>query len=200
MTAGRASRPTSIASVLLTTLGLSVLGMSWLVWTTVQLAGQGPSLSLLSRETPRAIPLTIVSDQEFVAPDELAGVFQLAVREESGAVTVSHKGRTIVLTPDQTIASVVGRVISLSALPMRFGGRLLVPIDFINRAIAPIYDSRVDLRRSSRLLIVGDMRVPRVTIGREAAGASLQLTIDASPQNHRHARGGPPREGDRNYS
>ena len=41
-----------------------------------------------------------VADQEFVALDDLAAAFQLTVREESlGAVTVSYKGKTIVLTP-----------------------------------------------------------------------------------------------------
>ena len=149
---------------------------------SVQLAGQTAALTLLSREGRRTIPLTIVSEQEFVALDELAAAFQLAVREESGAITVAYKGRTIVLNPDQTIASVAGRVISLSARPVRAGGKLLVPADFINRAIAPIYDARVDLRRSARLLIIGDLRVPRVTVSSEVLAAGLRLTIDASPQ------------------
>ena len=142
---------------------LSVVGLALLVSLAVRLGGQGTaSLSLLTRDARRTIPLSIVSDQEFVALDELASVFQLAIREESGAVTVSYKGRTIILTPDQTIASVAGRMISLPARPTRAGGRLLVPVDFINRAIAPIHDSRIELRRASRLLIVGDLRVPRV--------------------------------------
>ena len=86
------------------------------------------------------------------------------------------------LNPDQTIASVAGRVISLSARPVRVGGKLLVPADFINRAIAPVYDARVDLRRSARLLIIGDLRVPHVSIASDALGTGLRLTIDASPQ------------------
>lgn len=149
---------------------------------TVHLAGQAPALTLLSREGRRVLPLTVMSDQEFVALDELAAAFQLAVREESGAVTVSYKGRTIVLNPEQTIASVAGRVISLSTRPTRAGGKLLVPVDFINRAIAPVYDARVDLRRGARLLIVGDLRVPRISIAVEVLPAGLRLTVDANPQ------------------
>ena len=101
-----------------------------------RLAGQGatPSLTLLTRDGRRTLALSVQSDQEFVALDDLAAAFQLAVRDESGAVSVSYKGRTIVLTPDQTIASVAGRMISLPARPVRSGGRLLVPVDFVSRA------------------------------------------------------------------
>ena len=84
------------------------------------LAGQGAptGLTLLSKEGRRVIQvITVVNDQEFVALDDLAAVFQLAVREESGAITVSYKGKTIVLTPDQALASVAGRLISLPAAP-----------------------------------------------------------------------------------
>ena len=135
-----------------------------------RLAGQGaaPSLTLLTREGRRSLALSVLNDQEFVALDELAAAFQLAVREESGAVSVSYKGRTIVLTPDQTIASVAGRMISLPARPVRSGGRLLVPVDFVSRAVAPIYDARIEVRRASHLVIVGDLRVPRVVVAIES--------------------------------
>ena len=157
-----------------------------LVALVVRLGGQGgqnaPALSLISREARRAIPLIVSNEQEFIGLDELATTFQLAVREESGAATVSYKGRTIVFSPDQTIASVAGRMISLPARPVRVGGRLAVPVDFISRAIAPIYDQRIELRRASHLLIVGDVRVPRVTIAPEPLPVGIRLTIDAAPQ------------------
>ena len=115
--------------------------------------------------------------------DDLAAAFQLAVREEAGALTVSYKGRTIVLTPDQALASVGGRLASLAAAPIRTsGGRWLVPLDFISRALTLIYDTRLDLRRPSRLLVIGDLRVPRVTARYEALGNTGRLTIDAAPR------------------
>jgi N-acetylmuramoyl-L-alanine amidase len=57
-----------------------------------------------------------------------------------------------------------------------------VPIEFISRALAPFYDVRLDLRASSRLLVIGDLRVPRVVIRYEALGNAARLTIDAIPQ------------------
>jgi N-acetylmuramoyl-L-alanine amidase len=141
-----------------------------------------PSLALLSRDGRRALPLTIANDQELVALDELATTFQLSVQESLGAITVSYKGKTIVLTPDQTLASVAGRMISLPAAPSRSGRRWLVPVEFISRALAPIYDSRLELRKPSRLLLIGDVRVPRLLLRYDALGAAGRLTIDATPR------------------
>jgi N-acetylmuramoyl-L-alanine amidase len=143
----------------------------------------GPALTLLSKEGRRALPLTIVADQEMVGLDDLAAAFQLTVREESlGAITVSYKGKTIVLTPDQALASVSGRLVSLPAPPTRSGRRWLVPVELISRALALIYDTRLDLRKPSRLLVVGDLRVPRISVRYDALDASGRLTIDATPR------------------
>jgi N-acetylmuramoyl-L-alanine amidase len=142
-----------------------------------------PALSLLSKDGRRALPMAIVADQEFVALDDLASAFQLTVREESlGAVTVSYKGKTIVLTPDQALASVGGRLVSLPAPPSRNGRRWLVPVEFISRALSLIYDVRLDLRKPSRLLVIGDLRVPRITVRYDPLGPAGRLTIDATPR------------------
>jgi N-acetylmuramoyl-L-alanine amidase len=144
---------------------------------------QAPSLSLLSREGRRPLPLALVADQEFVALDDLAAAFQLTVREELlGAVTVSYKGKTIVLTPDQALASVSGRLVSLPAPPARNGRRWLVPVEFISRALALIYDARLDLRKPSHLLVIGDLRVPRIILRYDPLGTAGRLTIDATPR------------------
>jgi N-acetylmuramoyl-L-alanine amidase len=155
-----------------------------LVIVAATLGGQNaaPSLTVLSRDGRRALPLTMAGDREMVALDDLAAAFQLAVREEAGALTVSYKGGTIILTPDQPLASVSGRLISLSAPPARIANRWSVPLDFLNRALSLIYDSRLDLRRPSRLLIVGDLRVPRVTVRHEALGNAARVTIEATPR------------------
>jgi N-acetylmuramoyl-L-alanine amidase len=142
-----------------------------------------PSLALLARDGRRALPITLVNDQDFVALDDLAAAFQLTVREEAqGALTVSYKGKTIVIAADQALASVSGRLISLPAAPTRTGRRWLVPVDFIGRALALVYDTRLDLRKPSRLLVIGDLRVPRIIVRYETIGSGGRLTIDATPR------------------
>src|SRR5216684_6664352 len=131
------------------------LAWSSFLFIGVHLAGQNPAttpaapaaLTLLSKDGRRALAVALVNGQEFAALDDLAAAFQLTVREEAGAITVSYKGRTIVLTADQALASVSGRLVSLPAPASRVGGRWLVPVEFIGRALALIYDTRLDLRR-----------------------------------------------------
>jgi hypothetical protein len=125
--------------------------------------------------------VTAVGNQEYVALDDLAAVFQLSVREESGAITVAYRTSTIVLTPEQALASVAGRLISLQAPPTRVGGRWLVPLDFLNRALVPVYSTGLEFRRSSRLLIIGEIRVPSLTLRYEPLANAARLTIDATP-------------------
>ncbi len=142
-----------------------------------------PSLTLLSKDGRRTIPLTVTDTQELIALDDLAAAFQLAVRDDAiGALTVSYKGKTIVLTPDQALASVSGRLVSLPSPPTRSGRRWLVPVEFTTRALGLIYDAKLDLRKPSQLLIVGDLRVPRLTVRYEPLGSAARLTIDAVPR------------------
>ena len=155
----------------------------------ILLSQQAP-LTVLSKDNSalvrKTIPTIGVNDQEYVALDDLAAMFQLSVREDAlGALTVTSKTKTILLTPDQPLASIGGRVIALPAPPVRQGRRWLVPVDFIGRALAQVYDARITLRRPSHLVIVGDLRVPRVQVRYDTTGAtSGRLTIDATPRTN----------------
>jgi N-acetylmuramoyl-L-alanine amidase len=137
------------------------------------------------REGRRPLPTLAVGGQEMVALSDLAAAFQLTVHEDAlaGGLTVTYRGRSIVMTPGQGLASVGGRLVSLPAPATRDGrGGWLVPIDFISRALALVYEGRLDVRRPSRLVVVGDLRVPRVIVRTDAAGAQTRVTIEATPR------------------
>jgi N-acetylmuramoyl-L-alanine amidase len=153
------------------------------------LLSQQATLTILSKDAlnntaRRTIATTTVNDQEYVALDDLAAMFQLTVREDAiGGLAVNYKGKTILLMPDQPLASVSGRVVALPAAPIRSAARRwLVPVDFIGRAFPLVYDAKITVRRPSRLVIVGDLRVPRVQVRYDAAGTGGRLTIDATPR------------------
>jgi N-acetylmuramoyl-L-alanine amidase len=141
-----------------------------------------PPLTLLTADGRRPIPVSLVNNQERLALDDIAPIFQLTVREEAGALTVSHRGRTVVLTPDQALASVSGRLISLPAAPVRSGNRWFVPLEFLNRALAPIYEAPIELRRPSRLVIVGTLTVPRLVVRQETQGQATRFIFEATPR------------------
>ena len=141
--------------------GILVLLLAALPSAPLSAQGTPPPtpLTLLSRDGRRATATTIIGGQEFIALDDVATLFQVAVKEDTLArgITVTYRGRTIVLSADQPMASVSGRVIALPAPPVRAGNRWLVPIDFLPRALGPIYDAHIEYRRAARLLVVGDV-------------------------------------------
>lgn len=150
-------------------------------------SGQGATptspLMLLTRDGRAPLPTTLVGRQELVALDDLVGPFRIAVRDDTvaNAVTVTYKDKSILLTPDQPFVSVAGRLVSLPAPLTRSGRRWLVPVEFINRAFALVYEEPIELRKPSRLLIVGKLRVPRIEARYQALGADLRITFDISP-------------------
>ena len=147
------------------------------------LAQSGP-ITVLSREGRRTLPTVDVQGQQMVGIDDLANLFQLQVRDDAAAraITATYKNQTIVLTPDQSLVSSSGRLVSLPAPVTRRGNRWLVPTVFISRALAPIYDVRLDFRPASRLLVVGDLRVPRVIAQYDDGPASLRVTFEITPR------------------
>ena len=87
-----------------------------------QPAAQPPApYSVLMRDGRRTLATRVFSGQEMFALDELAKMFDLAIREDTlvGALTVATKTQTIALTPGQALASAGGRVVSLPAPPVK---------------------------------------------------------------------------------
>jgi N-acetylmuramoyl-L-alanine amidase len=150
-------------------------------------AAQAPAsaapYTVLSREGRRPLATRMMSGQEMFALDDLARLFTLVVREDAaaGGLTVTAGTQTIVLSAGQSLASVNGRLISLPAAPVRDGRFWYVPVDFVPRALGPALGSRVELRKPARLILLGDIRAPRVVGRMEALGTLARLTLDVVP-------------------
>lgn len=127
--------------------------------------------------------ITPIGGQDYVAVDEVNRLFGTTAREDrlAGGFTVTARGRTIVLTPDQNVVSVAGRLVSLSAPVVRRDDRWYAPLDFLARALAIALDARLDLRRPTRLLIVGDLRVPRIVARVDAGTTDVAVTFEITP-------------------
>ena len=139
--------------------------------------------TVISREARRPLPVRVVGGQEMFALDDLARLFNLTVREDTtaGALTVTSGAQTIVLSPQQPLASVAGRMISLPAAPVRDGRAWYVPVDFVSRALAPGSATRIELRKVSRVVLTGDFRMPRVAARVDPLGSVTRVTIDVAP-------------------
>ena len=114
---------------------------------------------------------------DVVTLDAVAKLFGLLVRDDAragGVVVVSGTDR-VILTAGQSTVSSGGRLVSLSGPVTRAGGTWLVPVDFL-RAL----NRGIDVRRSSRLIVVAPATVPRVTarFERSSTGGRLVLALD----------------------
>ena len=139
--------------------------------------------TVLSADGRRPLAARIIGGQEMFSLDDLAALFQLNVKEDAlaGGLTVSTRTQTIVLTPGQSLASVAGRLISLPAPPVRDGRIWFVPVDFLARAIGPSLGTRLEVRKPSRLVLVGDIHVPRIAGTVEPQGPLARITLDVAP-------------------
>ena len=154
------------------------------------LAAQEPAggLTLITQQGRQPIDTVTVQGDEAIPLDDLAAMFGLDIGEDTGdrTLTVNTGGGPIVLTAGQPLASVDGQLVSLDAPARRIGGRWFVPLDFISSALARIHDQRIELRGRSRLLLVGAVRVPRVSAQYRPRGQSGRLTLQITP-NTAHA-------------
>ena len=150
------------------------------------LSAQSPhdSLTLISENGREFIPTVRDGSRVLVALDDVIRVFDLEQQglSSDGTVTVSRAGRAIILTANQQLASVAGQLVELRAAPRTIDGRWLVPLDFLSRALTQILDERLDLRQRSQLLLVGDVKVPRVSGQYRTRGAGGQLTLEVTPE------------------
>lgn len=142
----------------------------------------GP-LTLVSKDGRRTVPTITNGGREMIALDDVASLFQVSVREDSlaGGFTITYRGKTIVASADQPMASVDGKIVTLPSSITRAGRRWLLPVEFLPRALGPIYDQKIDLRRAARLLLIGDLRVPRVSARIDAAGPPTRAAIVITP-------------------
>jgi N-acetylmuramoyl-L-alanine amidase len=154
---------------------------------SVALPAQQPSSALpytvVTRDARRPLATRVLGGQEMFALDDLARLFNLVVREDAaaGGITITSGTQSVVLSQQQPLASVAGRMISLPAAAARDGRSWYVPVDFVSRALAPIHSTKIELRKPSRLLLVGDIRMPRVAARVEPLGSLTRVTLEVAP-------------------
>jgi N-acetylmuramoyl-L-alanine amidase len=164
------------------------LAAAALACAAVTSAQQPPAYTILSREGRKPLPFRMQGGHEMFVLADLAAAFGVTVREDvaaGGIIVTASQNRTIVLTPGQALASVNGRVVALPSAPVRDGQVWLVPVEFVPRALGPALNTRLDLRKPSRLIVLGDLRVPEVAVSVATDAARARVNADLSPSTPR---------------
>lgn len=146
-------------------------------------SAQTTAITVVSREGRKPLSVTTINNQDYVAVDDINATFGTTSREDrlAGGLTISARARSIVITESQNVVSVNGRLVPLPAPPVRRDNRWFVPVDFLPRALSLAIDTRLDWRRAARLLIVGDIRVPRVVARVDAGANNVAVTFEITP-------------------
>jgi N-acetylmuramoyl-L-alanine amidase len=175
-----------------------VLIFGWLAGTdggvrpAAQTSAQN-SYTVFTAEGRRSLPYRTSGGTEMVALDQLASLFSFSTSEDAAlnALVITARGQRINLIAGQSFAQVAGRVVQLSGPVQRDRNTWAVPIDFLSAALGPALGTRIEVRRAGHVILVGDTRVPQVSVRFERAGSNGRLTIDVQPATpHRVTREG----------
>ncbi len=163
------------------------LFLIWLAGTATRVpASQATapnSYTVFTADGRRSLPYRTAGGTDLVALDQLAAFFSFTTAEDTAlnAMTVTARGQRINLIAGQALAQVAGRVVQLSGPVQRDRTTWAVPVDFLSAALGPALGVRVEVRRTGRVILIGDARVPQVSVRFERAGSNGRLTIDVQP-------------------
>jgi N-acetylmuramoyl-L-alanine amidase len=121
-------------------------------------------------------------DLELVPIDlVIAGLGVNVVSNPSGgAATLTYQKHEVGLYAKKSLASVDGDLRLLSAPVTYEDGHWLVPVDSLPRLLAPLLDKRVEWRAAARVLAIGAVSVPRVTVGTYVSGEVARVVLEAT--------------------
>ena len=139
--------------------------------------------TIIGPDGRRPMATTPVAGREMVTAEELARVFGVELHEDplTHGLALTVQGKTIVVSPTTGLASIGGRVVTLSTPPVRGERGWSLPMDFVDRALSLVYQPRLDVRPATHLIVLGDARVPRVQVRLETQPRIARVHFDVTP-------------------
>ena len=154
--------------------------------------GSSATYTLYTADAKRSVVIRPGSP-DTLALEQLAGTFGLKFTEDRAAngLVISTKGESIFAFPGQSFVRASGKVIALDGPIQRERNAWVVPIDFLTKALGPALGQPVFIRRNSRIIIVGAVRVPEVAVRIERTAAGARVAIAVQPlAPHKTSRDG----------
>ena len=137
---------------------------------------------MLTATQRREITPVLRGDVELVAIDEvLSGLGARLVSDPKGlAVTVQRGSHELVLHHKKSLASVDGDLKLLPSPALFDAGRWLVPIEGLARVLPPLLERPVEWRAAQRVLVIGPIVIPKLTVSAFASGELVRVVFEAS--------------------
>jgi N-acetylmuramoyl-L-alanine amidase len=158
-----------IASLLLSLLSVTALGA-------------GSPVTVLTSTQRREIAPVGKGDAVLLPIDEvLAGWgVSITVDARAGSLTLQRGSHDVVLHNKKALVSVDGDLKLLSTPVLLDGGRWLVPVDGLARILPSLIENPVQWRAAERVLVIGNVTVPRVTVSVHLSGDMARVVFEAS--------------------
>ncbi len=147
------------------------------------LAMAAPSpLTVLTATQRREISTVTREGAELVAIEDVAVGFGMTVTSDArgGAATLTVGEHQLGLYDGKSLASVDGDLRLLSAPARNEDNRWLVPVDGVPRLLGPLLGLPVEWKPAQRVLVLGEVSVPSITVRTVASGDVVRVVFDAS--------------------
>jgi N-acetylmuramoyl-L-alanine amidase len=140
-----------------------------------------PVVLLTEGQRRELLPVTR-GEAELVALDQLVTGLGISVTNDvaGGAVTLSYLKHEVNLYNKKSLAAVDGDLRLLSSPALLEDGRWLVPVDAVPRLLGPLLGRRADWRAASRVLVIGNVSVPRVAVTTYLSADVARVVFEAS--------------------
>lgn len=96
------------------------------------------------------------------------------------SLAIAYGGREVTVYDRKSLASVGGDLRLLSSPVLFEEGRWLAPVESLPRLLQPLLAKRVEWRAPSRLLVIGEVGAPRVTVTTFVSGDAVRIVLEAS--------------------
>ncbi len=148
----------------------------------VWLSAADGKVTILTATQRREVSSVVRGDVELVPIDEVLAGFgaRLTADPKGLAVTVQRGSHELVLHHKKSLASVDGDLKLLPSPALFDAGRWLVPIEGLARVLSPLVERSVDWRSAQRVLVIGDVVIPKLTVSAFASGELVRVVFEAS--------------------
>ena len=160
----------------------SLLAAALAALPSLALAASPEPVVLLTEGQRREIAVTSRGEAELVPLGALIAGLGVSVRSNAAAVSVTlgYQGREATLYHKKSLASVGGDLRLLSSPTLLESGQWLIPVDAVPRLLGPLLGVRSEWRPAARILLLGNVPTPRVTVNTFVSGEAVRVVLEAS--------------------
>ncbi len=142
----------------------------------------GSPVTILTSTQRREVVPVARGDVLLLPIDEVLAGFGVSISVDAlaGSATLQRGTHDVVLHDKKALVSVDGDLRLLSTPVILEAGRWLVPVDGLPRILPALLENSVQWRAAERVLMVGSVAVPRVSVSLHLSGDMARVVFEAS--------------------